>query len=113
MAKKKPLPIDGMSPLLRAKIRSAIRQVWSRSYARRLVVARSMTDDGYPKCEKCGHRVPKISVDHIIPVGDILDGGIERMFVPSKDLQALCKPCHSTKTKTDNAKTKGKKNGKA
>ena len=112
MAKKKAPPIDGMSPALRAKIRSAIRQVWSRSHARKLVITRCTTIDGFLVCEECCKLSPKLQVDHIIAVGDIFDGGIERMFVPSKDLQGLCKACHSIKTKIDNAKTREGKNGK-
>ena len=112
MAKKKAPPIDGMSPALRAKIRSAIRQVWSRSHARKLVIARCTNENGFLSCEECLEIVPRIQVDHTIAVGDIFDGGIDRMFVPSKDLQGLCKTCHSIKTKIDNAKTREGKNGK-
>jgi len=107
MAKKvKPLKVDGLSPKDLQKIRSAIRQVWHRSYPRKLCALRAIDESGFSKCEKCSERVPKVYIDHIEPVGDILHGGIERMFTASHNLQALCKKCHSVKTKLDNAKTK-------
>ncbi len=73
----------------------------------RLVRKRSMHADGFPRCEnkKCPHKgrpVPAIQVDHIEPIGAI--GGpyyIQRMFISSKELQALCKQCHAAKTKTE------------
>lgn len=109
MAKRKE-QYDGFSPRDRARVRSAIRQVWSRCYMRRIAKARAVHEDGFEYCEKCGERVPKVTIDHIIPVGDILDGGIERMFCPSSGLQALCHGCHKIKTKEDNKKTKELKN---
>lgn len=112
MAKKKAPPIDGMSPALRAKIRSAIRQVWSRSHARKLVIARCTDKKGFLVCEECYEIVPKIQVDHTEAVADIFDGGIERMFCTSEKLRGLCKTCHGIKTKIDNAKMRRKKNGK-
>ncbi len=107
--KKTKEKIDGFSPADRAKVRSAIRQVWSRSYMRRIAKARAVKADGFEYCDKCMKRVPKVSIDHIIPVGDILNGGVERMFCPSSGLQALCKLCHSIKTKDDNKRTKAAK----
>lgn len=103
MKKKVKEQIDGYSPTLKAKVRSAIRQVWSFSHARRLVVKRCTDAEGFPFCEECGKRVSKIQVDHIIPVGDIEKGGIKRMFCPSTGLRGLCKDCHKIKTKADKA----------
>ncbi len=107
--KKKAAQVDAFTPTQRARVRSAIRQVWSRSYQRRLAKARAIRKDGFEYCDQCGEKVPKVSIDHIIPVGDIMNGGIDRMFCPSSGLQALCKPCHAVKTKEDNKKTKAAK----
>lgn len=109
MAKKLKLKIDGLHPQQLQTIRSAVRQVWQRCYQRRLVVTRSTDKDGYAICEKCKKRSPKNAIDHITPVGDLLNGGIERMFVSSNKLQALCKECHKEKTKKDNASTRASK----
>lgn len=104
MAKKSKLPkIDGLSAEDLAKVRTAIRQIWHRSHPRKLAVARGIGAGGYSFCEKCKKRAPKTFVDHIHPVGDILNGGIERMFVSSQGLQNLCKKCHDEKTKVDKA----------
>jgi len=45
--------------------------------------------------------VPKIYVDHIQAVGDVDEGFLKRMFVPSTELQGLCKQCHDKKTKAE------------
>lgn len=114
-AAKKIVPekVDGLSLKEVAKIRNAVRRIWQQSsYARKLCVVRSTDDEGYPFCEKCKKRQPKVKIDHVVPVGDILDGGIRRMFVSSDCLQALCNACHKVKTKVDNAKTKVKKKSK-
>ena len=106
MSKKKKEKIDGRSPDIDAKLRSAIRQVWSWSHARRLCIQRATGPDGFPVCEECKQTVPKVFPDHKIAVG-VLDGGfIDRMFVPSSELQALCKTCHGRKTRQDNKKLK-------
>ena len=102
--KKKKEQVDAYTPATKAKVRSAIRQVWSFSHSRRLVVKRCTDADGFQVCEECGKRVPKIQVDHIIPVGDIEKGGIKRMFCPSKGLRGLCPACHRIKTKQDKEK---------
>lgn len=102
MARKNKLPlVDGLGARDVEKIRRAIRQVWSWSYPRRLCVQRATTEDGFPKCEKCKKKVPKIYPDHIRPVGDVDSGFIERLFCSSKKLQALCKKCHDQKTREE------------
>lgn len=90
--------IDGLGPDDIKKIRSALRRVWGFSYPRRLVKERCIGPDGFPRCEKCKQKVPTIHVDHIKNVGDVDEGFIKRLFVPSKKLQALCKQCHNKKT---------------
>jgi hypothetical protein len=97
--------VDGLSPYDKAKVRSAIRQVWHRSHPRRLCEQRSTDAKGYRFCEECGKRVPKVQIDHTIPFGDILSpGAIERMFCPSTGLKAMCPKCHKIKTKEDKEK---------
>lgn len=93
---------DGLGPDDLKKIHKAVRQVWSWSKAWRLAKARAMGKDGFPRCEKCKKKVPKVFVDHIKPVGEV--GGpkyIEKMFIPSKHLQCLCKKCHDAKTREE------------
>jgi len=100
--------IDGLSGSDIARIRSAIRQVWSWSHPKKLSLKRAFWHkDGFPRCEKCKSKVPKVYIDHIEPVGDLDGGFIARLFVPSKGLQALCKKCHNEKT---NQERKQKKN---
>lgn len=111
MKKRKPKavkvpPIDGLSAKDIKKIRSAIRKVWSWSYPRRLCIARATGPDGFVRCEKCKKKVPKIYPDHVKPVGDVDGGFITRLFVPSKQLQALCKKCHGKKTRQERADAK-------
>ena len=101
--------IDGLSPKDLAKIRSAVRQIWHRSHPRKLAVKRSTAPDGFAFCESCGNKVPKNQIDHIVPVGDLLNGGIERMFCSSTMLLGLCPVCHKEKTKKDLASMKVKK----
>jgi hypothetical protein len=100
--------IDGLSADDIKKIRAAIRQVWSWSYPRRLVVQRCLIAEGFSKCELCKKKCPKIFVDHLNPVGDVDSGFIERLFISSENLQGLCKKCHDQKTK-DERKQKRKK----
>lgn len=100
--KKKPEKFDGLGPDDKKKLRTAIRQVWSWSHARRLCVARA-TDKvtGFATCEGCLATVAKIYPDHIKPVGELTEGFIERMFCPSSGLQALCIRCHRKKTNVE------------
>ncbi len=105
--KQKIEKIDGLGPSDLQAIHKAVRQVWSWSKPWRLAKARAMHEDGFPRCEnkKCpkkGKPVPKVFVDHKQPVGEV--GGpnyIQKMFIPSKNLQCLCKPCHDAKTKEE------------
>lgn len=107
MKKKRPEKIDGLGPKEIAQIRTALRKVWSWSRARRLALARAMGKDGYSRCERCKKKVPKVYVDHIEACGSVLDGGyIDRLFVPSKGLQCLCRLCHNAKTKQERLEAK-------
>ena len=98
---KKNNPCDGLGPYEIAKIRSAIRLVWQRCKARQLVVKRCKDADGYYWCEKCHNRTPAIKIDHIIQVGNLDNGFIERLFCDSSKLQGLCNDCHKIKTKEE------------
>lgn len=112
MAKNKLQKTDGLGPLEIKKLRTAIRLVWHRSYARSLVVKRCIGSGGFSYCEKCNKRSPKIYIDHIEAVGEMNEGYIKRMFVASKYLQGWCKKCHDEKTKAERRlkkKTKTKK----
>jgi 5-methylcytosine-specific restriction endonuclease McrA len=112
MPKKKPAPVDGLGPEDLKKINRALGQVRSWSYPVRLAKKRALHADGFyrcenPDCPKAGLPVPKVQVDHIHPIGEI--GGpeyIRRMFVPSTQLQCLCKPCHDAKTRAEKARAK-------
>lgn len=106
MPKEKSKPIDGLGSYEMKKISSAIRLVWQRCKARQITVKRCQDDDGYYWCERCHNRTPSIKIDHIIPVGTLRDGFIERLFCTSNRLQGLCKDCHKIKTKEENAQRK-------
>lgn len=101
--KKKIEKCDGLGPHEIKKIRSAIRLVWHRSHARRLVVLRCTGKDGFARCEKCKDPTPALKIDHRQNVGDVDGGFIERLFCPSSGLQGLCKKCHDAKTKLERA----------
>ncbi len=102
-AKKiKPEKVDGINAKDLKNLRNAIRQIWHRSHVRKIVVARCTGADGFPVCEKCKKKTPAIKIDHLVAVGQVDGGFIERMFVPSKKLQGLCKRCHQDKTNLEN-----------
>lgn len=91
--------IDGLGPKDVEKIRGAIRKVWHWCYAKKLATARATSHkDGFPRCESCNRKAPKIFIDHIVPVGSLDEGFIKRLFCSSEGLQALCKACHQAKT---------------
>lgn len=101
MSREKLKPTDGLGPLEIKKIRTAIRLVWQRSHARKLVVKRCQDKEGYFWCENCHEMTPMLKVDHIVQVGDLDDGFVPRMFCPSSGLQGLCAECHKEKTKQE------------
>ena len=80
------------------------RQVWSWNHARRLCIARATDKKGFGHCELCQKKVPKLYADHIERIGAFDPRTfIVKMFLPSKDLQALCKKCHDQKTREEKA----------
>ena len=99
---KKNQPTDGLGPYEIAKLRSACRLVWQRSLARREAQKRAKLPNDFWKCDGCEAVVPRIFVDHIDAVGDVMGYGyFERLFCHSSRLQALCKACHDAKTKAE------------
>lgn len=102
MAKKKHPLVDDLGPRDFERIRTALRQVWSWSYPRRLCIARATDKKGFGWCEECKARVPKLFADHITPIGVIdREFRLTQMFRPSKFLQALCGKCHGRKTREE------------
>lgn len=70
-----------------------------RGYDSRWRKARSRFLKVYPLCERCkaqGKYVKATVVDHIIP-----HRGDEALFWDEGNWQALCKPCHDSKTMTE------------
>jgi hypothetical protein len=112
MAKKKvkQKPYDGLGPKDIKRLVAAIRRVWGWNYARRICLERATGKDGFPKCELCKKKVPKVFPDHIKPVGEFVASSyIEKMFVTSKELQAICKKCHQLKTNIERSKMRKEK----
>lgn len=96
--------IDGVTRKEIERIRRAVREVWMwTSFPRRLCLKRAMHADGFPRCEACKEKVVKVYADHIHNVGDVDAGFIDRMWVSSKNLQAICKKCHDRKTREERA----------
>ena len=102
----------------------SLRRCWSRHPRRRAILeaATHPTEVGVRGgkrivCAECGdhHASGGIAVDHIDPVVPLdrarrdmaWEEIIERMFnCPDSNLQALCKECHSLKTKWENKERK-------
>ncbi len=105
MAKRRSKPkiekFDGLNDQDKKNIRRVLRQAWSWSYSRRLVVKRCTLPNGFARCEKCRERCPIVKVDHIKQVGDVGPNYIAKLFVPSNKMQGLCKKCHDKKTKEE------------
>lgn len=98
---KKNKPSDGLGPHEISKIRSALRQCWQRSAARKIAIKRctvKIGDNIFYVCEECDKQVPQIKVDHIEACGDVDEGFISRMFCPSSELMCMCNSCHKVKT---------------
>ncbi len=99
---KKLQKTDGLGPKEIQDIRKALRLVWQRSPAWKLVKKRCTDHEGFLFCEKCHKKTPQLKIDHIKPCGTPLEHGyIERLMVPSKLLMGMCKDCHDLKTKKE------------
>jgi len=62
------------------------------------------------QCAACGQLFPQkeVAVDHITPIVpttgfDSWDAVINRLYCELPNFQVLCKPCHSVKSKAENA----------
>jgi hypothetical protein len=108
--RKRVIPnVDGLGPKDIKRLVTAIRRVWSWNYARRICLERAIGKDGFPVCEKCFKKVPKVYPDHIKPIGEFSLQYIARCFVPSNRLQALCGKCHRVKTNRERTKLRNNK----
>ena len=81
---------------------------------RRDAIRNARVSPGVVKCEECNKRMkenvkPKpYEVDHIVPASEpsakikSWDNFFTRLFVPASGLRVLCKPCHGSKTRSEN-----------
>jgi len=110
-----------LSPKEHSLIRGAIRRVFSRSDLRRAVIEEALITHSDPtrprvkrwgRCKLCLKPTPKsyLEVDHINPVIKTTETAltvpleifIQRLWCEQKNLQALCSPCHKTKSLCEN-----------
>jgi hypothetical protein len=106
----------------RGLLKGAIRRVFSRSEVRRAVVEASRivyTDPKRPRvtkwsmCSACKQPTPTylIQIDHIEPIIGTdesmeeisWDELVNRIWCEETNLTPVCKPCHTLKTKAENA----------
>ena len=110
-------------PSIRARIVSAIKEIWSRYSIEKKIVkdaakrkvyktnkdgSRSKAYNVYWACAACGDVVDKVDIDHIKPTGQYpnwppdmafsWDAWLKAQFSHETNLQALCKPCHQDKS---------------
>lgn len=110
------------NPKERGLLKGAIRRVFSRSELRRKILDKALVKDYHDpsrrrvtrwgKCAECGKLEPAylLEVDHvdpIIPLNKTLeemdwDTIIDQVWCDERNLRAVCKPCHKTKTKAEN-----------
>lgn len=107
-ASKQSQKLDGgLGPIEISEMRKAVRLVWQRvSLARAKVVKRCLIEKGFSRCELCQDIVAKIKVDHIIAVGNLDAGFLERLWCSSAWLQGICDLCHNEKTKQERIEAK-------
>lgn len=121
-----------VTPRERGLLKGAIRRVFSRSDLRKEAIEAARADYSDPTrprvkkwsvCSVCLQFTPTylMQVDHknpIIPVNSSLeemlwDDVVNRTWCDPKDLTPMCKPCHTVKTKEENAtRRKNKKERK-
>ena len=110
-------------PAIRARIISAIKEIWSRysiekkniKEAAKVKVYKTNKDGSQSKaynvywtCAACGELADKVDTDHIKPTGaspswppnndHTWDAWLRAQFSFEVNLQPLCKPCHQEKT---------------
>jgi len=102
-------------------LKGAIRRVFSRSELRRKIVDLAVVKHSDPsrtrvktwcKCPECNQFIPKsyMQVDHIVPIIGLhesledlsWDTVIDRLWCEENNLTAICKECHTKKTKAEN-----------
>ena len=92
-------------------IKSALRRIWRWSPERREALSKSRISKGQYACASCLKSYDKkdVAIDHVDPVVDPRKGFegwdvyICRLYCPARNLQALCRACHSIKSKEENA----------
>lgn len=109
-------------PKERGLVKGALRRVFSRSELRRRALDKALIKDYHDpsrkrvtrwgKCTSCKRLTPLylLEVDHldpVIPKGMTLedmnwDQLIDRLWCDERNLAAICKPCHRTKTLLEN-----------
>lgn len=109
------------NPKERSLVMGAIRRVFSRSELRRKALELSIVeyrDEGrkrvtkWSRCPECLGYIPTylMQVDHVLPIihlEETLEGlnwdlVIDRVWCEISNLRAICKTCHSIKTKAEN-----------
>lgn len=93
------------------RVKGALRSLSYKTPMRAAALKRARIERGKYKCELCGTiGGPKtMAVDHTDPIIPITgfkswDDTISRLFCTSDKLKTICKkPCHSEKTKAENA----------
>lgn len=91
----------------------ALRKIW-----RYYPIRRQVLSEANETCAICKTRTAELQVDHIIPIGTCKreDGRtdynkfIDSLLCQKPNLQAVCKPCHSEKTKRENNERRSKAN---
>lgn len=111
------------NPKERNLLKGAIRRVFSRSDLRRKIIDASLQKEysdpsrkrvtRWGKCSNCKKLEPAylLQVDHkdpIVPIGMTLedmawDQVIDNVWCDESKLQAICKECHKSKTKSEQA----------
>lgn len=96
---------------LKNYIISALRKISYWQASRKIALNKNRYARGLYLCEICRKvfHGDLMTVDHICPIvpltgWDSWDGYIGRLFCDASRMQAICKPCHSLKSKAENAK---------
>ena len=107
--KKKKKPPSQKS--INAKIKSALRKVWSwYGINKKESLERSKYNAKFYKCELCECITDKPESDHITPVASSKDWNEYIDFLFEGKIQILCNRCHKQKTVIDNNNMREQKN---
>src|SRR5271165_6595284 len=95
------IPPQNMTPKEVATLKGHARQIFFRSQLRKQVMDNAKTEENTYTCALCQQQFKQneVQVDHIIPLGQFTNWSLwlNRLFCPIKNLQVLCKSCHSEK----------------